>query len=295
MAVGVAVIVSAVVSATSLAQNRPQLCPANNQPDSWNNCFGQFQDIESGTTYSGNFVAGTFNGFGTLVSPDGTYSGEFRNGKFEGQGVLRLRDGTRFIGDWRDGLMEGQGRAINADGREVAGHFSKGNLVRNAAQPVPQAPPRPAPAPSGQAAALQPQPARVAQSIQPAPPPQPPAQAESVRPPTGRAAFIPSRAWDCSTGYYPHVSYSSLVTAGDTYTTSFRDGSGAKKGQYSRGSSKTAYGGIPIAWNSGTWSKFQGEFIPAGTIDPRTGKRAESDSVNVGIDSSYWSTSCYPK
>lgn len=183
----------AMLSSELLAQGMAQLCPANNRPDSWNNCFGQFHDIGSGTIYSGKFMKGTFNGFGTLFSPDGTYSGEFRNGKFEGQGVLLLNDGTRFVGGWRDGLMEGAGRAINADGREVAGKFSRGNLIENVAQTVAQAPARQAEPPPRQTALVQQQTPRVEQNAQPRTPANPtPAPPPAAAP--ARTVNIPTQA-----------------------------------------------------------------------------------------------------
>lgn len=235
---------------------------------------------------------GTFSGFGTLVSAEGTYSGEFRNGKFEGQGVFLEADGNRYTGGWHKGLMHGNGRLISPDGLEFVGNFSNGLPFEGANQGTAQAPQAPASDPPVA------QPARkVAEKTQPAPlqPEKLPAKAAPSKVPAGGAALIPSGEWDCSTGYYPYTSYSSLVTSGNSYTTSWRDGSGASKGTYSRGSSSIAYGGISIAWDSGTWSSFKGEFIPAGSVDPRTGKAAAQDSVNVGVDSSYWSTSCYPK
>ncbi len=270
----------ALASQDTQAQGLPPLCPQNMSPESWDNCFGQYRDPASQTLYSGQFSRGQFGGFGVLITPDGQYSGQFRNGKFEGEGILLLSDGVRYLGGFRAGMMEGQGRIVNVDGREITGTFSQNNLVtaagnaQRAAQPaapvVPVAPPAP-PAP------------RV-------PPPPPAARAPAA------AALIPSRQWDCSTGYYPNVSYSSLVTSGNSYTTSWRDGSGAKKGTFSRGTFPSAMGGVSIAWDSGTWADFKGEYVPAGAVHPTTGKVATSDSVNVALkDSTYWPTSCNPK
>lgn len=126
-----AFVASVCITVSALAQNAPQLCPANVSLERWDNCFGQF--VSERTTYTGGFAVGKFSGVGTLVTSGGTYSGEFRNGKFEGQGILVMPDGTRFIGGWSNGVMEGPGRAIGADGREVAGNFSRGVLAQNAA------------------------------------------------------------------------------------------------------------------------------------------------------------------
>jgi hypothetical protein len=271
------------------AQSIPQLCKNNVPAERWNNCFGQLR-VGGEMLYSGRFIQGVYEGFGTLITPDGTYSGEFRNGKFEGQGVFLLPDGNRYAGGWRAGLMDGNGRIISADGIEFVGVFANGQIATAVNQSA--APPLPAPAPPK----ARPAP-KVAEKAQPTPPQptQPVAKTAPAKAPAEVAAFIPSREWDCSTGYYPYVSYSSLVTSGNTYKTSWRDGSGANSGKYSKGSTGTSYGGLSIKWDSGTWAPFIGEYVPAGTAHPRTGRTEPTDLVLIGEDQSYYPTSCYPK
>ena len=297
------------------AQQIPSICPDVDSSERWHNCFGQLRT--DAVLYSGNFQNDTFSGFGTLIVPDITYSGEFKNGRFEGQGILILADGSRYIGEFREGLMHGIGRVINPDGTSFAATFNNGELVQTPAgpegaatppgpapvapvatpappaAPIAQRPPPPAPAPAP--------PAPIAQAPAPAAPPAPPAAPPPETPraappppaPVVGRAFIPAGEWKCSTGYYPYVSYSSLVVSGNTYTTSWRDGTGARSGIYSRGETGTSYGGVSIKWDTGTWEPFIGEYVPAGTPHPRTGDVNPYDSVLVGEDPSYWATSCH--
>lgn len=281
-------LVALVTAELAIAQNTSQPCPQNTPPESWNNCVGQLRDSVDGSFYSGGFSRGQYHGPGILITRQGTYTGDFKSGRFDGQGVLTFQDG-RYIGDFRNGDMEGQGRIVSADGSVVfIGAFVAGQPVQVA--PQAQKTPR-QPTPSGQA----PQPQTAPQAAQRQQPGRQTAQPPTVANTNQGKLIIPSRQWDCSTGYSPYVSYSSLVTSGSTYTTSWRDGSNPVKGTYSWGSSKTAYGGASVQWDSGAWSSFQGEYLPAGSINPRTGKPEASDSIMVGKDSSYWSTVCYPK
>jgi hypothetical protein len=108
--------------------------------------------------------------------------------------------------------------------------------------------------------------------------------------------LIPSRKWNCSTGYYPYVSYSSFVTSGSSYTTSFRNGSSPVTGRFSRSATPGKRGGIPISWDSGTWSEFIGEYHPGGTYRaPHNGVVQPKDMIVVGVKGQgYYPTSCYP-
>lgn len=123
-----------------------------------------------------------------------------------------------------------------------------------------------------------------------------PAPTPTPTPATGPAAgVIPSRTWQCSTGAYPYVSYSRLITAGTAYTVSLTDGTGANTGAYSQGSTAPLDGGTPIKWEGGTWGTFKGEYTPAGTVDPDTGKASQTDRVLVGtMENTYYPTVCTP-
>lgn len=278
----------ALSGATDSGQGLPQ-CSAEIDPDQWDSCIGVFVSAEGEpefSEYTGEFRNGTFNGHGVLRGSTTTYTGNFKDGKMDGQGELVLSDGFRAVAQFREGVMNGPARLFDTQGKEVfAGDFVNGEPATTPpVQPL-QAEPVENPAP------------RLAQKAEPSP-----QMAQmSVKQPAQRgtassgAAFIPSRKWDCSTGYHPYVSYSSLVTSGNTYTTSWRDGSGSKKGTFSRGNTATSYGGVSVKWDTGTWSTFIGEYVPAGTPHPKTGRTYSYDSVLVGQDASYWPTSCHPK
>ena len=257
--------------------------------EQWDGCKGVYKSAEGDPEfleYTGEFRSGVFNGNGMLRTSTTTYTGSFKDGKMDGRGELVLSDGFRAIASFRQGMMHGPARLVDALGQEVfVGDFVDGQPVAPRAAPVLQAEPVENPEP------------RLAQKAEPSPQM---AQMSVKQPPqrgtaSSGAAFIPSRKWDCSTGYHPYVSYSSLVTSGNTYTTSWRDGSGSKKGTFSRGNTATSYGGVSVKWDTGAWSTFIGEYVPAGTPHPKTGRTYNYDSVLVGQDSSYWPTSCHPE
>lgn len=53
-----------------------------------------------------------------------------------------------------------------------------------------------------------------------------------------------------------------------------------------------AYGGRPIRFVGGVWAGRAGEFAPAGTRDPRTGRRSRRDAVYVGPRDAATATAC---
>lgn len=86
--------------------------------------------VETGTTgyrYEGNWVNGTYHGFGTLEHPDcnNFYEGNFLRGKKHGRGLWKRGTHESYDGMWRNGTKSGRGTHTNTDGTYV-GMFASG-------------------------------------------------------------------------------------------------------------------------------------------------------------------------
>ena len=166
---------------TVAGQTTPRQCAQNMAAARWTQCVGTFIDRAEGTAYSGEFLNGTFHGYGVLLTNDGwSYAGEFRNGTMHGQGVLSLPEGERFVGGMENGMMSGFGRVINAAGQEIfAGQFRNN-------EPILDTPANP----DGAAAAPTPTPATPAVAPPAAAAPAAPPAAPAVRFPAGSAVEV---------------------------------------------------------------------------------------------------------
>ena len=67
---------------------------------------------------------------GTYTYPDGsTYTGAFKDGLFNGQGTMTFADGATYTGGFKDDKRNGQGTATNADGSKRTGEWKDGEPV----------------------------------------------------------------------------------------------------------------------------------------------------------------------
>jgi hypothetical protein len=78
----------------------------------------------NGISYEGDFVCGTFHGWGKLTKSNGdVYEGEFFDGKPHGQGKLTLSNWGVYEGQFAHGKMNGQGKQILVNGDVYEGGF----------------------------------------------------------------------------------------------------------------------------------------------------------------------------
>ena len=61
-----------------------------------------------GRTFTGNYIDGKKNGFGTFICPKKniTYTGNWRNGVQDGKGKLRVEGFTSRHGEWSEGQVK---------------------------------------------------------------------------------------------------------------------------------------------------------------------------------------------
>jgi hypothetical protein len=86
--------------------------------------------LADGRKYEGAWKNDLPNGFGTQANPDGTvYTGEWLAGKYNGQGKLTTADGGSYTGAWKDDLPHGIGTLIRPDGSKFSGEFRNGKAV----------------------------------------------------------------------------------------------------------------------------------------------------------------------
>lgn len=62
-----------------------------------------------GSEYSGQWVDGVREGYGTMRYDNGVYEGEWKNGKRDGQGTYTWNDGKRYTGAYADDVRSGIG------------------------------------------------------------------------------------------------------------------------------------------------------------------------------------------
>lgn len=68
---------------------------------------GDFTFVD-GSIYSGNWIDGKLNGYGTSTSKNGSvYVGEWKDNKKNGKGSLTLADGSKYVGVWKDDTLSG--------------------------------------------------------------------------------------------------------------------------------------------------------------------------------------------
>ena len=80
-----------------------------------------------GSVYTGYFVNGKKQGYGSLCGATGTHTGNFVNDRLEGRGTYVANDGSVvYTGDFVGGLMSGTGSCIFAGGGSYTGQFLKG-------------------------------------------------------------------------------------------------------------------------------------------------------------------------
>ena len=83
---------------------------------------------EDGSTYKGEWLAGTMHGTGVLSLPDGVrYEGEFLDGMMHGEGVQTIPDAEIYTGSFEYGDRSGKGKAVKADGSEYDGLWHAGH------------------------------------------------------------------------------------------------------------------------------------------------------------------------
>jgi len=76
--------------------------------------------LSDGTTYTGFFIEGEFDGKGHLTEPSKTgklyttYEGDFQDGQFHGQGTYTHGTGSTYEGSWVDGKYHGDGTFYQA-------------------------------------------------------------------------------------------------------------------------------------------------------------------------------------
>ena len=81
------------------------------------NGFHENITADNGDVYSGEFVAGYYEGRGRVVYTDGSiYDGQWVGGKRQGEGTLVSAEGWTYVGQFVDNIMEGQGICTFPDG-----------------------------------------------------------------------------------------------------------------------------------------------------------------------------------
>lgn len=79
---------------------------------------GYYENVKSdnGDIYTGDFVAGLYDGKGKCTYSDGSYyEGEWSNDKENGKGIYVSAAGWTYAGDWKDGLKHGKGKLTYSD------------------------------------------------------------------------------------------------------------------------------------------------------------------------------------
>lgn len=78
----------------------------------------------NGDAYSGEFLAGQFNGKGSLTyAAGGSYSGDWSMGNKDGFGMMTFADGSEYDGEFVNNFMQGEGTYTFANGDVYAGNF----------------------------------------------------------------------------------------------------------------------------------------------------------------------------
>jgi len=76
--------------------------------------------VSSGSTYTGNWLAGQRSGQGKIEWPNGdVYDGHWKADRMNGFGTLSLHDGTRYTGGWLDDMFDGSGELVWSGGKYV--------------------------------------------------------------------------------------------------------------------------------------------------------------------------------
>lgn len=92
------------------------------------NGFGTYEFL-TGETYSGNWENDQYSGSGKMVYPDiGTYDGNYTDGLRSGNGIFTWVDGTTYTGSWANDKMNGEGTLIYVDGSTITGSFIDNTL-----------------------------------------------------------------------------------------------------------------------------------------------------------------------
>lgn len=91
----------------------------------------------NGSTYTGSFRAGDYDGRGAYKSMHYTYEGEWKADRPHGVGKIVYALGGSYEGEWLNGEFHGKGVALYAGGRRVEGEFING--IRLGAAPRPEA------------------------------------------------------------------------------------------------------------------------------------------------------------
>lgn len=84
-------------------------------------------NYDSGRVYSGDWIAGQWNGKGKLLNPNGdTYEGEFVFDARHGKGVYKWDNGDVYTGMFREDKRHGQGKFAFHNGNVYEGEFCDG-------------------------------------------------------------------------------------------------------------------------------------------------------------------------
>ena len=73
-------------------------------------------------------MGGDFEGYGCYEFADGFYEGEWVAGAYQGIGTLQYTDGGSYTGRFLEGKADGLGEEKDADGTIRRGLWSKGEL-----------------------------------------------------------------------------------------------------------------------------------------------------------------------
>ena len=80
--------------------------------------------IEVSEVYSGKYLLGKKNGYGTIKYKSGDiYKGEFKMDLFNGVGEYTWANGLIYNGDWKDGKKNGKGTLTHPSGEKYSGDF----------------------------------------------------------------------------------------------------------------------------------------------------------------------------
>lgn len=86
-------------------------------------------DWGNGVRYTGRFLNGQRNGYGTLAYPDRrSYSGQFKDNVYDGEGTYVDADGARYVGQFQSGSFSGEGTYTWPNGDVYVGHFKANRM-----------------------------------------------------------------------------------------------------------------------------------------------------------------------
>lgn len=111
---------------TTVVQGKDFKSASNTGANDFEHFTGKSTKSYSEGKYSGDFVNGQREGYGTMQYSDGAeYKGNWKNDRFEGKGTYLWKSGDKYVGDFRYGWREGSGIYTWSNGDKYVGSFKR--------------------------------------------------------------------------------------------------------------------------------------------------------------------------